>query len=130
MQVHALKTVEEFQSSANFGYEVYRQNPYWVPPANHHLISIMSGEAPTSSHLHVQAFWVEESNNILATLTAVVDEMYNRHWNERVGHLLFFEALPGCGEAVEALFQTACEWLRTQGCQAARVSFLYAWQLP
>jgi len=130
MHVHALKTVEEFQRSANFAYEVYRQNAYWVPPDDHHLISILSGETPTSSHTHVQAFWVEERNKILATLTAVVDEMYNRHWNERTGHLLFFEALPGYSEGVQALFQTACEWLRSQGCEAARTSFLYASQLP
>src|SRR5262245_32977345 len=107
MHVHSLKTVEEFQRSANFAYEVYRQNTYWVPTDNHHLISIMSGEAPTSSHTNVQAFWVGERDKILATLTAVVDEMYNRHWNERTGHLLFFEALPGYSEGVQALFETA-----------------------
>jgi GNAT superfamily N-acetyltransferase len=130
MQVRALQTIEEFQQYANFGYEVYRDNPYWVPPDPHFLIDDLSGEGPTGEHAQVQAFWVEDGGRILATLTAVVSDLYNRHWNEHMGHLFFFEALPDCDEAVRALIRTACDWLRGRGCRAARMSFLPGWPLP
>ena len=70
----------------------------------------------------MQPFWVESEGQILATLTAVVDELYNRHWNADRPPL-FFEALPNADAGITALFRTACDWLRAQGCQAARTSF-------
>ena len=130
MPVHALNTEEEFQRYATFGHEVYQQNPYWVVPDTHHLISLLSGKAPSGAHAHVQAFWIEEGDSLRATLTAVVDDLYNRHWNERMGHLLLFEALPHCDDQVQVLFHTACAWLQGHRCHAARVALLNGWQFP
>lgn len=130
MKVHALGSAAEFERYVHFAHEVYRDNPYWVAPDSHHLVDALGGQKTAGSHWQVQAFWVEQQGQILATLTAVVDDLYNRHWDERMGHLLFFEALPDCEAGVAALFGAACDWLRAQGCQAARASFLYGWQLP
>ena len=130
MQVRSLRSADEFDRYVDFAQEVYRDSPQWVPPDVHHLTSLLAGQKEAGPHWHVQPFWVESEGRILATLTAVVDELYNRHWNERTGHLLFFEALPDRDAGVAALFRTACDWLPAQGCQAARASFLYGWQLP
>jgi hypothetical protein len=128
--IRTLQTGEEFECYARFAQEVYRQNPHWVPPDIHHLTSLLAGNKEAGPHWRVQPFWVEDGGRIVATATAVVDELYNRHWNDRMGHLLFFEALPDSDAAVAVLLAEACEWLRVQGCTAARLSFLYAWQLP
>jgi GNAT superfamily N-acetyltransferase len=125
-----LQTAEEFERYVHFADEVYRQNPYWVPPDPHHLTSLLAGNKEAGPHWTVQPFWVESDGRILATVAAVVDKLYNSHWKERMGHLLFFEALPDSDEAVATLLETAGEWLRAQSCTAARLSFLYAWQLP
>ena len=130
MQVRSLSSADELDRYVTFAEEVYRHSPHWVPPDVHHLTNLLAGQKEAGPHWHVQPFWVESEGRILATLTAVVDELYNRHWNERTGHLLFFEGLPDCDAGVAALFRTACDWLRAQGCRAARASFLYAWQLP
>ena len=76
-------------------------------PDTHHRIRLLSSKAPSGAHSHVQAFWIEEGDSLRATLTAVVDELYNRHWNERLGHLLFFEALPHCDDQVQVSSATA-----------------------
>ena len=130
MNVRALVTPEEFKRYIDFAAEVYRQNPYWIPADHHHMVSLLGGQKEAGPHWHAQPFWVESENSIQGTLTAVVDELYNQHWNERTGHLLFFEARPETQPAVTGLFEKACGWLRNQGCNAARTSFLYAWQLP
>jgi len=130
MRVRAIQTSEEFQRYANFGQEVYGQSPYWVPPDPHHLTELLSGAAPIGSHTQVQPFWVEDGDRLLATVTAVIDKTFNTHWREQIGHLLSFEALPGQEEAVRSLIDAACDWLREHGCAAARMSFLYGWQLP
>ena len=127
LQVHGSDQVERYIEFPN---EVYRDNRHWVPADRHHMTSLLTGQKEAGPHWTVQPFLVEDEGRILGTITAVVDELYNRHWKERVGHLLFFEALPDCEEAADALFREACAWLRTQDCTFARASFLYGWQTP
>jgi len=130
MQVEALSRQEEFEAYAEFGHEVYRDNPYWVPPDRHFQVGLISGEAVDGAQTRVRAFRAAEGERTLAVITAVVDEAYNRHWGERLGHLFFFEARRGEEAAAGVLLREACDWLRAQGAQAARFSMLPGWQLP
>ena len=130
MYVRSLSTAEELQRYVDFGREVYGRNPNWVPPDSQHLTKVLGGQGGFGPDSQVQAFWVEEGGRVLATLAAVRDEAYNRRWNEQMGHLLFFEALPDRDEAVESLLRAAGDWLRARGCLAARLSFLVGWQMP
>jgi GNAT superfamily N-acetyltransferase len=101
-----------------------------VPPDTHHLVKLLSGQGGFGPDTQIQPFSVEEGERVVATVTAVKDEAYNRHWGEQMGHLLFFEALPQQNEAVESLMRAVCDWLRAHGCQAARLSMLPGMQLP
>jgi hypothetical protein len=50
----------------------------------------------------------------------VIDKRYQQHWQERLGHLWWFEALPDTREAVKLLMDEACAWLQSQGADAVR----------
>ncbi|HEX7334805.1 MAG TPA: GNAT family N-acetyltransferase [Pyrinomonadaceae bacterium] len=130
MHVRALRTPEEFERYVDFAQEVYRDNQYWVQPDKHHLTHLLAGEAGFGRGCKIQPFWVEQGDQILATVTAINDESYDRHWDERMGHLLFFEALPDQDLAVNSLLNGACEWFQDLGCSAARLSMLPGMQLP
>lgn len=130
MLVRPLNTTEELRRYVDFGQDVYRHNPYWVPHDTDHLTTLLSGQGGFGEGSQIQAFQVEEQGRVLATVAAASDESYNRHWQERMGHLLFFEALPEQDEAVESLIGAACDWLRARGCQAARLSMLPGMQMP
>jgi hypothetical protein len=130
VQVKKLSRPEELEHYVDFANEVYRDNPYWVPSDKHHLVKLLGGDAGFGPQSEIQPFAVEQNGRTVATVAAIKDESYDRHWNERMGHLLFFEALPGQNEAVEALISNACEWLRGRGCNAARLSMLPGMQLP
>ena len=130
MEIRPLRSPDEFQRYIDFAHEVYRRDPHWVPPFADHLLELLSGQTNAGPHWDVQPFWVEQDGRILATVTAVVDALYNRHWNERTGHLLLFEALPDTDGAAAALLARACDWLADRGCDVARFGFLFGWQLP
>jgi ribosomal protein S18 acetylase RimI-like enzyme len=130
MQVKKLNSPEDFERYVDFGKEVYRDNPYWVPGDRHHLISLLGGNAGFGPTSEIQAFAIGDSGGTLATVAALKDEAYRLHWNEKLGHLLFFEALPDQNEAVETLIGEACEWLRERDCTAARLAMLPGVQLP
>ena len=129
-QVRSLTSKEELQRYVEFGHEVYRDIPQWVPPDSEHLVALLSGNGGFGSELQIQAFSVEDGERILATVTAITDDRYNRRWNERLGHLLFFEALPDQNEAVETLMAAANDWFRARDCQALRMSMLPGMQMP
>jgi hypothetical protein len=80
----------------------------------------MSGESPFNEDRTVRPFLVRDGSRILARVLAVMDARYNRHWNERLGHLCWFEALRDARGAVKLLIDEACMWLKSQGANAAR----------
>jgi ribosomal protein S18 acetylase RimI-like enzyme len=130
MRTRLIETSREAAACIDFWHEVYRQSPCWVPPDRHHFEALLIGRGPAAENARVQTMCAEEDGRMLASVTAVRHETYIRHKNEQMGHLLFFEALPGRQEAVDRLMEAACDWLRSIGCQAARLSLLPGWQLP
>src|SRR4029450_1499428 len=75
----------------------------------------VGGAGPVAADRHVRPFVARDGGEILARVLAVVDARYQRHWNERLGHVVKFEALPGTRDAVRAVLDAACEWLAPQG---------------
>jgi GNAT superfamily N-acetyltransferase len=129
IEARALRRREDLDRYVAFSHDVYRGNPYWVPP-DPHLSATLAGESAAGQHCRIQPFAVEVGGRFLATATAVVDDLFNQHWRDRIGHVVYFEALDGEDEAAGAVLAAATGWLKAQGCRAARVSFLYGWQLP
>ncbi len=125
------RTKEDLRRVVDFGHVVYRQNPHWVPPDAARQVVLLSGEAANGEHTRVQTYWVEDHRgDVMAAVTAAVDDAFNRYWRKRIGHLFFFEALRDKDGPVRSLLDAACDWLREQGCDSARLSFHYGWQLP
>jgi GNAT superfamily N-acetyltransferase len=91
-------------------------------PLELHL-PILTGESPFARGRQIRPFVARAGSKILARAAAVIDEHYNRHWHERLGHLIMFEALPDSREATKLLVDSACEWLKQRGGEAARAGF-------
>lgn len=92
------------------------------------LLPMLTGEGPWVQGRTIRPFWVRDGGNIMARAIAVIDENYNRHWRQRLGHITGFEALPQTLDATKLLMDTACEWLLKSGSEAARAGFgLFDW---
>jgi hypothetical protein len=83
-------------------------------------LPILTGESPFARDRVLRPFVARDGGRVVARALAAIDQRYQRHWNERLGHLLMFEALPETREAVRLLVDAACEWLAAQGADAAR----------
>jgi len=86
-------------------------------------LPMLLGKTPATVERELQPFAAREGGELVARVCAVVDGPYLRHWNERVGHLLMFEAQPHAREAVRLLLDEACAWLAERGMEAARNGF-------
>ena len=103
--------------------EVYRaRSARWAAHVPFQLPTLL-GESPFARDRRIRPFVVRDQGRVVARALAVVDGRYQRHWNERLGHLSMFEALPGTADAVRLLADAACDWLAAEGADGARAGF-------
>jgi GNAT superfamily N-acetyltransferase len=95
------------------------RSAYWKP-ATRFEMAVLCGESAFNEERTVRPFVAREREQVVARVLAVVDARYQRHWQDPLGHLCWFEALPGKREAVKLLMNEACDWLQSQGATAAR----------
>src|SRR5216684_685752 len=99
---------------------VYAQRAAYWPASIRFEQQILAGATPFNEGRTVQPFLVRSGTGVVARVLAVIDARYQQHWQERLGHLWWFEALPHSHEAVKLLMDEACAWLQQHGADAAR----------
>jgi hypothetical protein len=99
-----------------------QQDAYWPAMAPMSL-PLLKGEGPEAIGRHMQPFVARRDGEIVARALAVVDEHYLGRWDDGVGHISMFEALPHTRDDVCDLMTAACGWLRDRGMRAARAGF-------
>ncbi|MGH7819347.1 MAG: hypothetical protein ACREQ9_06220 [Candidatus Binatia bacterium] len=83
-------------------------------------LPILTGESPFAKGRVFRPFLARDGGQAVARVVASVDGRYHDLWGEKLGHVLLFEAMPGAREATKRLMDSACEWLRDRGMEAAR----------
>ena len=123
VKIESPEGVEALTEFVQFYDQVYAyRDARWPAEVEFH-VPVLTGESPFAQGRKFRPFLARTEGRIVARTVAVVDERYNRHWQERLGHLFLFEALPETREATKLLMDTACEWLAQQGTEAARAGF-------
>jgi len=102
---------------------VYESRPARWPASVQFDLRVLRGEHPFAQGRTMRPFLAYERGRVVARVLAVIDAHYQRHWQERLGHLWWFEALPGSREAVRRLMDEACAWLQQHGAEAARAGY-------
>ena len=90
----------------------------------------LMGEGPFAEGRTYRPLVAREDGEIVARAAALVDQRYLDLWDEPLGHIVLFEALPGTRDATKQLMDTACDWLREKGMRAARAGFGGGSDLP
>jgi hypothetical protein len=115
--------VDEYSEFLGFFDEVYADRPVRWPAFVSFQLPFLTGESPFAERRRLRPFVARRDGRMIARVLAVIDEAYHERWNEPVGHLNLFEALPEAAVATRALFDAACTWLVEEGARAARVGF-------
>ncbi len=123
IRIEQLSSREEFQQFARLPYQIYAGRDAWWPPDVQNEIDLLSGRARITAHLDLCPFAAWSDDRLVARVSAVVNYRYNEHWNEKLGQLIHFDALPGEPDAVAAMLEEAMTWLMRRGMKAARSGF-------
>jgi hypothetical protein len=86
-------------------------------------LPILMGEGPFAAGRRIKPFTARVDGNLVARAVAIIDNHYQRHWNEPLGHLVMFEAMPGTRDAVVQMMDAASAWLKSNGATAARAGY-------
>ncbi|MEW6568471.1 MAG: GNAT family N-acetyltransferase [Chloroflexota bacterium] len=107
----------ELLAFIQFPWEVYRQDPYWVPPLISERRAFLDRNSnPFFQHARVEFFLARRGEKIVGTIAAFTNDLYNQFQVVNTGFFGFFEVLDD-PQAAAALLLTAENWARRAGHQ-------------
>ncbi len=114
---------DELSEFLTFQDRINEQSGAWWPAIVPMNLPMLMGEGPSAARRSFLPLIARRDGEIVARVLGVVDERYLDHWDEPLAHTTMFEARPGTEDAVRALMNEACAWLRDKGMEAARAGF-------
>jgi len=123
IRVEQVNSREGFERFARLPYQVYASREAWWPPDIQNEIDLLAGRSLITGHLDLNPLCVWSDDRLVGRVSAVVNYRYNEHWNEKIGQLIHFEALPDEEDALHAMLEEAVNWLERRGMKAVRSGF-------
>src|SRR4249919_1916190 len=114
ISIRPVATRADRKSFVDFAWEVYKDDPNWVPPLKDEVHGLLDPKKnPWFGHGRAQLWLAEQAGRVVGRISAQVDDLVQVHMAPGTGQWGMFEALDD--EAAAALIATAEEWLRGQG---------------
>ncbi len=114
------ETAKERREFIEFQWEVYKHDPYWVPPLLSEREEFLDPQRhPFHKHAKVRYFIARRDGKIVGTIAGIINYNHNKHWNDKVGFFGLFEVLQD-PEAASALLEAAETFVREEGMEAIR----------
>ncbi len=120
VKVAEVKTKAEKRQFIEFQWEIYKGNPYWVPP----LISEREAfydktKNPFFEHSDAAMFVARRAGKVVGTIVAVLNNRHNQIHEEKTGFFGGFEVVDDF-DVAKALLDTARDWLKARGMTVMR----------
>jgi GNAT superfamily N-acetyltransferase len=115
LSISTVQDDKDLLAFITFPWEVYRRDPYWVPPLISERLEFLDRERnPFFQHGSASYFLARRNGQVVGTIAAFTNRLYNEVQGVNTGFFGFFEVLPD-PEAAEALLATAEAWCREAG---------------
>ena len=120
LTIQPVHTPEETREFIHFQWEVYRDDPNWVPPLISERVHFLDKKGhPFHEHADVELFMARRDGKPVGTIAAIVNHRHNEVHEDKVGFFGYFEVLQD-REAAEALLEAAGNWVREHGMTVIR----------
>jgi len=115
VQVRPATTRADIKRVATFPLSLYHGDPNYVPPLIGDRIKHLSPQHnPYFEHAEMQMFLAERRGEVVGTIAAIADQLYQQVWDEPVGFFGVFETIEDDAVA-RALLDAAGGWLAARG---------------
>lgn len=115
LKISTVQNDDDLMDFIHFPWEVYRDDPYWVPPLINERREFLSKEhSPFFEHARVEYFLAHRGTKVVGIIAAFTNDKYNEFQGVNTGFFGFFEVLDD-HEAAAALLSAAEDWARKAG---------------
>ena len=115
LTIAPVQSKSELMDFISFPWKVYANDPYWVPPLVSERVEFLDRDHhPFFEHAQADFFLAKRNGEIVGTIGAISNQLYNEYQEANDGFFGFFEVLED-QEAAEALLKTAEVWVREAG---------------
>jgi len=97
-------------------WKIYKDDPNWVPPLMAERRSALSSKHPFFKHAQWRAWIAYRNGEPVGRISAQIDELHLKQYDTKTGFFGLIEAIDD-PDVFNALFQTAENWLRSEGMQ-------------
>jgi hypothetical protein len=114
------ETPAERTAFIHFQWEVYKNDPYWVPPLLSEREEFLDPDRhPFHRHAEVRYFLARRDGQIVGRIASIVNHRHNAFWDDKVGFFGLYEVLED-PEASSALLHAAEDAVRSAGMDTLR----------
>jgi hypothetical protein len=130
VSIRPVRTKKDKKSFVDFAWEVYKNDPHWVPPLKDEVHGLITpGKNPWFEHAKAEFWLAERGGKVVGRISGQVDELVQTHMGQGTGNWGFLDAFDE--ETAHVLIETAEDWLRRQGMtQALGPISLSIWDEP
>jgi len=134
LAIRPVRTAADRRAFVDFAWEVYRDDPHWVPPLKMEVHGLLDpGKNPWFEHAEAELFLGARGGRVVGRISAQVDRLVQAPdapgGGPGTGQWGFLEAQDE--EAAQALLRAAEDWLRARGMTRALGPFsLSIWDEP
>lgn len=120
IQITTPTTRREKKSFLLFPWEIYRDDPNWIPPILLNEKALVGyAKEPFYDRNRIQTFLAKRDGKIVGRIAAILNVGHLERYNDGVGFFGFFESIDD-QDVANALFEAASNWLKSEGCAVVR----------
>jgi GNAT superfamily N-acetyltransferase len=114
------KKISDLKEFIKFPWQVYRDDPHWVPPLITERKEFLNREKnPFFKHAEVEFFLAKKNGKTVGRIAGIVNYNHIEFHQEKAGFFGFFECIKDYNVA-QALLNTVREWLKAKGMEIMR----------
>ena len=114
-EIRAVTNKTDLDKFISLPWKIYKDSPHWVPPLIRDVKFKLNREKhPFFEFARMKLFIVENENEIVGRVAAIVNDRHNEFHNEKLGFFGMFESVDDV-ETARLLYTAAEEWCRKEG---------------
>lgn len=119
-----IRTVQNKSDKKKFilsQWNFYKNDKNWVPPLVMDRIKLLDTKKnPFYKHSKIELFLAEDEKGVvIGRIAGITNQNHNDTHNDKLGFFGFFECIDN-QEVANALFDAACNWIKSQGMDSVR----------
>ncbi len=114
VKIVELSSKRQLKQFIEFPNQIYKGNPFYVPPLYLSVEWILSKKNPFFMHSQVALFLAIDENKVVGRIAAIFNKTHIDTYNDNTGFFGFFDSVNNVNVA-QKLFKASSDWLKMKG---------------